>query len=421
MIIRKSLNRVLSIKLICLATVLSIMPLAHAKNATGGIPAVLQKLEEIQQQLAQSAEELDTLKTKVAILDANTTPCTLTRFRDGLCGPDNHPLDLTVSICGSVGADGSFSTTYALSGSLEVQAGVGWKEAPDVHLVENFQAPPGIPLILPTLPPIPAGWIMLPSEVAATLNAAAGLGLDACIDDIRIPIGKSISEPVVIALLEQLEQTAQPVLETLTAQIQAAPDTGLAATRASIGNASTGLQNLSDALTRVTELAQVEFKSTSSDPLGAFRNGPLREFANTLPVGQRLQAILDDPGQLAIPALAGEPGTASDLAATSSGALDYMGLTSGLCATLASPESSLVTIAGPICNFVNGVGSAVPSLDAVLALISNINLLPDVPGAVKALLQPLFADVGEVIADSGNAFCASRVGSRAIFDALCDR
>jgi len=412
-----------SIRLMCALLVfgLSVVPFAHSKNESAGIPAVLKKLEEIQQKLEENATELDTLKTRVATLDANTTPCTLRRFREGLCGADNHPLDLTVSICGSVGADGSFTTKYSMSGSVGVQAGVGWKDGPDVELVENFQGPPGIPVILPTIPPVPVGWIMLPSEVAANLNAAAALGLDACIDDIRIPIGKSISEPVVIAILEQLEQTAQPVLDTLSAQFSGGATTSLATTRASVDTAGIGLEGLSTALARVTELAQVEFDSSSSDPLDAFRNGPLRDFADTLPVGSRLQDILDNPGQMALPALKDRQESQAAATASTGNTLNYTGVAGNLCANLSSPESSLQSVAEPVCNFVTGVGDKLPTLDTVLALIANINLLPDVPAAVKALLQPLFENAGAVVADAGNQFCTSRVGSRAIFDGLCGR
>jgi hypothetical protein len=412
-----------SIRLVCALLVcgLSVVPFAHSKNESAGMPAVLKKLEEIQQKLEQNATEVSTLKTAVASLAANTIPCTLERFRAGLCGPDNHPLDLTVSICGSVGADGSFTTKYSMSGSVGVQVGVGWKDGPDVELVENFQGPPGIPVILPTIPPVPVGWIMLPSEVAANLNAAAALGLDACIDDIRIPIGKSISEPVVIAILEQLEQTAQPVLDTLSAQFSGGGNISLATTRASIDTAGIGLEGLSTALARVTELAQLEFNSTSSDPLDAFRNGPLRDFADTLPVGSRLQDILDNPGKMALPALKDSRESQALTTATTGTALNYTGLASNLCANLSSTGSSLQTVAEPVCNFVTGVGEKVPTLDAVLTLIANINLLPDVPAAVKALLQPLFESAGDVVADVGNQFCDSRVGSRAIFDGLCGR
>jgi len=394
---------------------------ALAKNDTAGIPAVLAKLEEIEKKLEQNATELDTLKTQVATLDANTTPCTLQRFRDGLCGPDNHPLDITVSICGSLGADGSFTTKYAMSGTMEVQAGVGWKDAPDVHLVENFQAPPGIPILLPTIPPIPAGWIMLPNEVAANLQAAAALGLDACIDDIRLPVGKSISEPVVIALLEKLEQAAQPVLTTLASQLGADQNANLVSTRSAIQDVGMNLEALNTALTKVKELAQADFNSDNPDPLNAFKSGPLRGLADNLPVGARLQAILDDPGQMAIPALQESGASQTIVTASAGGSLNYNGMAGRLCASLSAPESSLQNLAGPVCNFVDQVGTAMPSLEDVLVLIANINLVPDVPAAVKAVLQPLFDNAGAVVADAGNSFCSSRVGSRPLFDALCGR
>ena len=74
-------------------------------RGTGGIPAVLAKLEQIERRLEQNAAQVEEIRAQVQTLDANLTPCTLERFRAGLCGADNHPLDLMVSVCAGVGAD----------------------------------------------------------------------------------------------------------------------------------------------------------------------------------------------------------------------------------------------------------------------------------------------------------------------------
>lgn len=80
-------------------------PADDGGRGTGGIPAVLAKLEQIERRLEQNAAQVEEIRAQVQTLDANLTPCTLERFQAGLCGPDNHPLDMMVSVCAGVGAD----------------------------------------------------------------------------------------------------------------------------------------------------------------------------------------------------------------------------------------------------------------------------------------------------------------------------
>ena len=358
---------------------------AHGK---GGIPEVLAKLDQIQQQLdalersvSGNATEIATVRTQVADVSANAIPCTPNRFRQGLCGADNHPLDLTVTLCGTLGADGSFSTAYALSGSVEAQVGAGWKDAPDVHLVEKVELPPGIPLILPIVPPIPVGWIMLPSEIAAALSAGAGIGIDACIDDIRLPVGKAIAEPVVLDLLDQLEQTATPVVQFLANQLSDSPQSVMTSTRSASFSGGNGLDGLMNALT-------------------------------VLPIGSRLNSILDDPSTLVVPAL-NDAAPGSGIA----GAIAQIdAVFQNLC--LVTSASSFAARTSVICSY---IAAAVPSLDQLVQLIANATLIPDIPETIKSVLQPLFSNPGEIITNPNNPFCTSRVGSRPIFDSLCGR
>lgn len=369
-------------------------------RGTGGIPAVLQKLDEVQQQLEENAAEIALLKQQVATLDANVTPCTLDRFRDGLCGADNHPLDLLVSVCGGVEAGAGVLLKYAFTSHLDVQAGIGWKDAPDVHIVENAQVP-----ALLSLGPVP---IVLPSELAGEAAAGVGLGLDGCLAPIRIPVGKQVAEPVVLEILEGLEMQAQPIADVLTARLNG---DGMATATASATGPGMGLANLADALTAADTLRDAEI--VDDNPMAAFGRGPIADLAGSLPVGNRVTSILDDPEQLALPGLGGGDGSGLAVAG-----LGPDGVFLNVCASGTPVPASIA----PLCDFID---ARIPGVDRVLELIPTIELIPnlvnDVVDGVRELLQPVFADVGETASNTLSRFCATAVGQRRIFDGLCGR
>lgn len=365
-------------------------------RGTGGIPAVLRKLEEIQKQLEQNQGEIAQIRSQVETLDANVTPCTLQRFRDGMCGTDNHPLDLLVSVCGGVGTNAGLALKYAFTSNLDVQVGVGWKDAPDVHIVENAQ----IPAIL-TFGPVP---VVLPSELAAQVDAGVSLGLDGCLAPIRVPIGKQLAEPTVLAILENLEAQAQPIADSLVAQLDKGSGGG-----AGGGGAAIGLARLGNALTAADGLRDQEIMD--DNPMAAFGRGPIGDLADSLPIGERLASILDDPEQLALPGFGGGEG-----AGAGGGTLVPSGIAGDVCS---GPLSGRL---GPLCTFLE---TRIPGVDRVLDLVPAIEIIPnivnDAVDGVRELLGPLFSDAGETASNTLSRFCNSTLGRRRLFDGLCGR
>lgn len=370
-------------------------------RGTGGIPAVLHKLDELQKQLDDNAEQIEALQTQVSTLDANVTPCTLQRFRDGLCGADNHPLDLLVSVCGKVGAQAGVQLKYAFTSNLDVQGGIGWKDAPDVHIVENAQLPA---VALAGIPPL-AVPVILPSELAAQGTAGVGLGLDGCIAPIRIPVGKQLAEPVALAILEKLEAQAPPIALALLAELGGGEGAPASVAGAGAG-AGMSLEALGNALAAGEALRDQLIQD--DDPMGAFTRGPIGDLAGALPIGNTLSSILADPSAMALPGLQGDSG------AGPAALLD--GVAGNVCAgPLGGPLA-------PLCSFID---ARVPGIDRVLDLIPVFetipNLVNDAVDGVRELLGPLFADVNETPQNTLDRFCNSSVGRRKIFDLLCGR
>ena len=386
--------------------------LVHAKRRDGdhdkgGIPAVLAKLERIERRLEQNAAEVDELRTEVRTLDANLTPCTLERFQAGLCGPDNHPLDLLVSVCAGVGAGTGLILRYAFSSSTEVQAGIGWKLAPDVHIVTNAQIPGIVPVgVPPALIPV-----VLPSELSGQVNAVAQLGLDGCLAPIRLPIGKQIAEPVVQAILANLETHAQPVIDRLVDHLNAG---GAMTAAASVEpGPGMGLAQVSNALAAADVLRDEAI--VDDNAMASFGRGALGGLAGVLPVGERMQSILEDPEQLALPGLVG-PGGGSGVTTAA------LASPEGVFAQMCAGDNPIPRPIAPVCNFIS---ERIPGVERVLDLVPMIELIPDVVNevvdGVRELVAPLLSNVGEAASSTLQRFCNSAVGQRRLFNRLCGR
>jgi hypothetical protein len=287
-----------------------------------------------------------------------------------------------------------------------VQAGIGWKDAPDVHIVENAQ----VPAILPLGQPPVVVPIVLPSELAGQVQAAAELGLDGCLAPIRLPIGKQIAEPVVLAILENLQAQAQPVVERLIDQLNGA---GAAPAAAATGPGM-GLAQVANALAAADALRDQEI--VDDNPLASFGRGPIGGLAGVLPVGQRMQSVLADPEQLALPGLGGSNGDSITVSAAVGSGPD------SVFAKVCGGSGPVARSLGPLCDF---IAVRIPAVDRVLDLIPAIEQIPqlvgDVVDGVRELVAPLLTNVGETASSTLSRFCGSAVGQRRLFDRLCGR
>jgi hypothetical protein len=397
----------LKLVLAMIATSTLIAPLAHsAGKGTGGIPAVLAQLDQMQRQMEANAEEIAKLRAEVAdidadvsILDANVTPCTLERFRNGLCGADNHPLDLVVSICGNVGSGAALAGKYSLALKGVIEAGVGWGEVLDVSIGGALETPAAIG----TFPFI----VIPPNEIAAQLESGVGVGLDGCLADLRIPIGKNLSEPVVLALLESLEAAAQPVQDALMNQMNGSGN-GFAASNGAVSRI--GLDTLAIGIDAAAKIKDAEI--LGEDPLEAFRSGPIAELAGSLPIGERLRTIVADPGMLLADFVSGSEATAS--------ANQAAGIQTSFGVNACAGSGILASKIGPICDLIDSL----PEFERVVGLVEFIEQLPNLSemiDGIGTLLDPLFVSVNETTDTALTLFCNSGVGQRRIFNGLCGR
>lgn len=236
---------------------------------SNGIPAVLEQLEQISMQLSQIESKLTSQQTQLTQLQQQTIPCTPSRYRSGLCGEGNLPFDLVVSLCGSLGGEASIEGKYALESKTSVQGGVGWKEVIDVDLTVEA----GMPVIIAPLG-VP---VVLPNEIAAGAGGSIGLGMDGCIEGIKIPIGQNIAPDRVLALLSRLENGAGQLQEALLNAIETTYNSEIVA----------------NALAAKDLLASTEFHS--DDPLSVFTSDEMTQLVSLLPAGGRMQQVISHP------------------------------------------------------------------------------------------------------------------------------
>lgn len=245
---------------------------ASSNNGTGGIPQVLEQLELVSSQLSQVQLQLDNQQRQLTELQQETIPCTPDRYRNDLCGEGNLPFDLVVSICGNLGGQVTIDGKYALESKTSIQGGVGWKEVVDVDLTIEG----GMPVVLTPLGPF-GPPIIIPNEIAVAAGGSIGLGMDTCLEGIKIPIGKNIDRNRVLALIEKLEMGAGQIQTTLLDAIDNAYNSEVVA----------------NALAAKNAFASFEF--SSDDPLSVFTSNEVLQLATLLPAGTRMSALITNP------------------------------------------------------------------------------------------------------------------------------
>jgi len=269
----KYLNIPLCWKAIFMAILISSSTSVIASNSQG-IPKVLEQLEQVTMKLSEIESRLISQQQQLTQLQQETIPCTPDRYRSGLCGEGNLPFDLVVSLCGNLSGEAAIEGKYAVDSRTSVQGGVGWKEVLDVDLTVEAGMPGTV--IMPGTP-IP---VIFPSEIAATAGGSIGLGMDGCIEGIKIPIGKNIDGDRVLALLAKLENGADQIQTALLDAIDNAYNSEIVAS----------------ALTAKDAMASREFNGI--DPLSVFTSNEVLQLANLLPSGDRMRNVITNPGDM---------------------------------------------------------------------------------------------------------------------------
>lgn len=249
----------------------------------GGIPAVLEELGAIQEQLADHQAEIgrrmDAIDAQLADLDADlfahaesVKPCTPERWRDGKC----RILQVKASVCFGVDLGADLRASWALQPGMEIAAGGSWHEVPHVELKAKLQAP--------LLAGVGPAQIAVPS-VQGGLGAGAGGGLQVCVADLTIPLdGEAAargSDPFAEQLVQALELQAGAITERITDLLD---ERGLDGSR---------MAETLQALRAVRGGGQ-----PIDDPSEVLSEGPLRELIDTLPIDGELAALVADPAPL---------------------------------------------------------------------------------------------------------------------------
>lgn len=339
---------------IVVLTTFLVAPVTAANNGKGGIPEVLRQLSLLSVELESVAAKLERIESKlgdqevqIAELQTQTIPCTPERYRANECGTGNLPFDLVVSICADMGAGAGIDGKYAIDSKTSIQGGVGWKEVVDVDLT----AEASIPLILkaPFLPPV-----VLPNEIALSGGASVGLGVNGCIEGIRIPIGENVDGSRIDALLVMLEEGSSQIQESLLSAMESAYN----------------LPAIAAALAAQQSIAANRFES--EDPLSVFTSSEVVTLLDSLPVGSRLNELVGNPGEL-IP--------------------DFDPKNLNLCESF---QGSLVISerTARMCAF---VGTDLPQFDTVAAAFERIetleSLMLDLPDTIEFLVREALPDI----------------------------
>lgn len=245
-----------------------------ASNGTGGIPAVQAQLDDIQVQMAANQRTLEELiNRRLDTVEANLFACTPERLAAGKCD-DNNPLNIEISICGDLGAQASLTGAFAIDNATHLEIGAGWtlladlKADASVDLPSVFVTPTTPPLIFP----IPK------AELAA--QGAAGLKIQGCLSGLTIPLSEVATSSQMDSLIAAMEAGGEELRSVAGEVIE-----NIKLTPHQIAQALHGLQDLQDPTLPIQDRL-------------VFSKGPLRDLVDTLPVGGRVQEVLDDPGML---------------------------------------------------------------------------------------------------------------------------
>ena len=346
---------------------------ANNGNGTGGIPAVLEKLDAIFEQGQDNAANIADLKARMAVLDANTIPCTLDRFLNDQCGDYNQPFNLTLSLCSALEGNAQAAADFQINNNNTLDLGIGWPNVAIANINRTVDFP-GIP---------GAGWAGLSvgtpvgflygspiPNFQAGVSGSVGLGLDGCID-IPIPI-RDVPKDQIIALMESWEAEGSALQQNImyhATTMDLRPD------------------QLNDALSAMevvqSKTLTEQADSAINDPLQIFNRGSsLGTLMDVLPVGDRAKQIIDSPELLTE-------------AFSRPLSIDELTDVDGLCEMAANDEAPALLIK-PLSNACKPAKLA-PDFDQLIALLERIENLPTA-SKVKDLicdnvtLQALFAD-----------------------------
>lgn len=248
-------------------------------RGTGGIPAVLAKLDQIRTEIENNQKQIEALQANVSKLESNVVPCTLDRFINDECGDYNQPFDLNITLCGNTAANAGAAADFQINNSNEFHLGVGFAEILDVALVRNVEFP-GIPGL--GLAGLPVYGIPFPN-LQAGVDASAGIGLEGCIN-IPIPI-KDIPREEVINLMQQWQIQGASLQQNMMAaykRLDLAPN-----------RVNSGLDSLEIVQSR--SLSE-SLDSGLNDPIKLFSRGTSHgNLIEVLPIGGKIQEVLDSP------------------------------------------------------------------------------------------------------------------------------
>ena len=251
------------------------------------LTVILSELQSLEATLTENSSEMRGLQQQVLLLEENTIACTLDRFINDECGDYNQPFDLTMALCAETAASADVAGTFAVNNNNTITLGAGWDWGVDVNLGRSIEFP-GIP---------GAGWATLAlgnpvgfvfgspfPNLQAGVNASAGLVLDGCI---QVPVNiRDVPREQVIALMETWQAQGIALQQSI---ISSTERMDLEPNRISSGLAA---------------LETVQSKSMSAaadaaltDPFEMFSRGSsLGTLVEVLPIGDRIQQVLDDPG-----------------------------------------------------------------------------------------------------------------------------
>jgi hypothetical protein len=298
------------------------------------------------------------LMSRVEALSTQIEGCTVERYRQNLCAPGESPLDLTVTVCGDLGAEAGIEGKYAVEAKASGQAGVGWKAAIDA----DVKVEAAIPVPIPVGPPQIPLFVILPTEVAVGAAGRGGVGIEGCLDGVRAPLAAFLSREQILAILDRLEAGAEQLAVAMAGLTGVGPGA-----EAQLASADPGglldTKRLADAVDAARSFRGVEFQG--EDPLSVFTGAEVAQLRGVLPTAAFAERLLMDPG-----------------AAFSR--LDP--LDPEICAALAE----LPAMAGrldPLCDFTDGAPRFVELLDTLDRVSTIDQRIQDLPDVIRFVVE----------------------------------
>jgi hypothetical protein len=314
---------------------------------------VLNKIQEIKVQAASDADKITELRKKVQALESNTIACTLDRFLNDECGEYNQPFNLSMSLCGSSGGNANVAADFQINNHNYLELGAGWDEGIDANIQRSVTFP-GIPGAgwLGASVGTPVGFVFgspFP-DLSGGIAASGGIGLSGCIE-IPVPI-RNIPRDQIIALMQSWQAQGKDLQTEILAsasRMDLDPDR--------VTSSLTALE-----IAQTKSLAEVA-DAALNDPFEFFSRGSaLGNLVEVLPVGDRVQEVLDNAGVLIEPFSTNVP--KADLV--------NVRATCDLFAATAAPDLLKVpmrTACRPL--------TVLPDFDELVRLIERIDILPN--------------------------------------------